>query len=56
MLFLVLALPKLIWELFAFCMELKKKNSRPPIRMMGSSVDRMLAHGLGNCTSYGTFG
>ena len=36
--FFVLALPNDICELFAFCMELKKKNSSAPMAMMGSSV------------------
>ena len=54
--FFALFLPKLIWELFAFIICEKKKNSSAPIRMMGRSDDRMLTQPLGSCTSYGMLG
>ena len=54
--FFVLALPKLICELFAFCIWLKKKNRIRPMMMKGSSVPSSSTNGLGSATSYGTLG
>ena len=48
--FLVFALPKLICELFAFCIWLKKKNRSAPISKMGSRVLRMPSHSEGSVT------
>ena len=49
--FLAFALPNDICELFAFCIELKKKNRMRPIKAMGKSMLRMSIHGDGSCTS-----
>ena len=49
--FLALALPKLIWELLAFCIWLNRKNSMTPISRIGSSDSRMSPKALGSCTS-----
>ena len=51
MFFLAFALPKLICELFAFCICEKKKNSTSAIRAMGRSVLMISRKGLGSCTS-----
>ena len=47
---MVLALPNDIWELFAFCIELKKNNRMAPMAMMGKNVNRMSMKGEGSCT------